>query len=265
MTTPQGEVPDFDSASDSERLIPDIPGVPHSEATREESGTLFDDPDEESDEDVLEEIERDTRKVLGIFGVEGANSAAHNEIIQLWHKMEMSQTLVADLALLTTTEIQKKSRDELAKPHFADLRERSEVLTNAYDIRRDLIEQIAPNLIKLGYRRLDAYRLPRSNKNDMAMAFRVEGWLLDQFFMQDLPEQIRAAVRAAPEQKMDRLTLFTMTMDEIVRQARIVDSEATREQYDLRFSSDVKAYRELRKTLKNAYKIADSTFSKLID
>lgn len=247
-----------------DRIIPDIPGVRYSESSLESAGTLFEVPDEESSEDALEEIEREIRHLLNVYGVEGINQVPKETIIELWGEMEMSPHLVADLVLYATSEVQQLNRDELAKPNFQDLIERRRIFNNPYDFRSKLVETVAPNLVRLGYSNLDAYRLPRSRDEDLALAFRVEGWLLGQFFMEGLPEQIKVAVRAAPERKIDRSEVFILTRNEIVRQARIIDSRETQQMYDPRITSNAKAYRELQKTVRNAYRIADTAFAKFV-
>src|SRR6476661_4308234 len=97
-----------------ERLIPEIPGVEHSEEEAEDWGTLYDEPDEESQEDTLEEVASGIRKMLTVFGIEGINGISQEEITRLWERMDMDQYLIADLALYSMIDKPRVSRSEFA-------------------------------------------------------------------------------------------------------------------------------------------------------
>jgi hypothetical protein len=248
-------------ATDSERLIPIIPGVEHSETDPRELGMFSpEELDEGSEEDVLEEISQELKAMLKIFGVERISNADHQEIIQLWRKMEMSQFLVADLALHTTVQKQKSLQNNMVWPHWKDLLEVAETLDNPYEVRIKLINQAAQNLMKLGFGRLRAYSLPRRPDEDAAQAFKIQGWLIGLPFMQDLIPQVNTEVKASGGLRPSRV--FRLSLDEIIRQARIIDSDEVKGQYDQRITYEARAYQDLQKNIKNTYRIADFGLSK---
>src|SRR5581483_3993632 len=90
----------------TERLIPDIPGVYNYD--EDDWGSLAEEPEEESEEDILREISLEERKVrkriLETYGIEGLNTVSEENLSRLWERMGMSDYLVADLALKTTLE-----------------------------------------------------------------------------------------------------------------------------------------------------------------
>ena len=258
MMKKRSESDSSDFGDENERLIPDIPGVSFSE-TETDWRAQADEPDEESEEDLLEEIEQEVRNVLTHSGVESVHNANSEQIIQLWHRMDMSAFLIGDLVLQTTTNKQDSLQNSHAWPNINDVFESSETLVNPYDVRVDLTAQAAPNLIKLGYSELDAYRLPRSANEGEGRAFRVEGWLLDLPFLGSLPERIksmglRATRRGSP-------AIFRATIDEIIRQGHILESETGRKKYDFRIGYENEAYRLEMKRLKNAYRLAQFALS----
>lgn len=247
----------------SERLIPEIPGVV-ANLDDENWGDLTEDPDEESQEDLVGEISKEVRTLLATFGVEGLNGVPQAEITRLWERMGMDNYLIADLALYSLIDTQRLFKDDLRQPKFKDLHERSEVYENPYDVRVKLIENIAPNLQKIGYGQLKAYRLPRGANEDMAMAFKVEGWLAGLSFMEDLPMRIKSERAAAEDRKLVQADVFKVTRDEIVRQARIAESDETKKEYDFRLKSNLEAYDQLLKNIRNAYRIADVALARHI-
>lgn len=254
-----GEEPNF-----NERLIPAIPGVEYPGLDQDELGVLDEAPDEESEEDVLEEVAEEIRLVLDNFGVEGARKASDAELIALWERMDMNDHLIADLVLWVTSHKRQVLRNELATVDITDIYERAESLVNPPQIRRELIEQVAPNLMKLGYRPLAAYKQPRHPNDDVGLAYRTEGWLLGLPILKDVPKQVNTAVKASKDKRLKPSQVFRITRDEIVRQARIIDSNEFRRQHDSSISYEAIGYRGLRRMIRDTYRIADHALSPFI-
>jgi len=249
----------------SQRLIPEIPGVTTSPDDEEESwGDLTDDVDDESEEDLIDEINKEVKSLLTRFGIEGINAAPQAEVVRLWERMGMDNYLLADLALYSRIDTQRVFKDMLRSPKFKELKEISEIAENPYDVRLKLVEHIAPNLHKIGYSELKSYRLPRGHDEDLALAFKVEGWLAGLSFMQDLPAHLRSARAGVKDHKLSQANVFKVTMEEIIRQARIAESKEVKDQYDFRLESNLEAYDRMLASIRNAYQIADSAFSKYI-
>lgn len=255
---------DPDNWFEDERLIPDIPGVEHYDYDFDEVGVLADEIDEESDEDVLEKIAQDLKAMLVRYGVGGAANASEEDLIQLWHTMDMSEYLVGDLALFTSTDKQEKLQNRLAVTEMQDLYDRAERLVYAQQVRNQLIDKVAPNLMKLGYGQLDAYRLPRYSNEKRARAFRTEGWLLSLPFTAEVPQQVRAAIMASKERRIPTSAVLAITQGELLRQARILDSNETRADYDHQVSYEAVAYKGLQRSVRNAYRISEFAFAGLI-
>lgn len=247
----------------SERLIPEIPGVlPNYED--DNTGDLNDDVDEESDEDLIEGVAKEVKTLLTKFGIRGMNNARQPDIVRLWERMIMDNHLITDLALFSMIDAQKVFRDELKIPSFNDLFERSEADENPYDVRIRLIEEVAPGLQKIGYSELKAYRLLNGPNEELATAFKALGWLTGLSFMSDLPQRLNAERAASEDHKLKRSKIFEITLDEIVRQARVIESEEAHSTYDLRLNSHLEARDRLKETMRNAYRIAEYAFTKYL-
>lgn len=250
----------------NERLIPEIPGV--SIYDDDDWGSLAEEPREESEDDVLREISseelRERKKILETYGVEGLNTVSEEAINHLWERMGMSGYLVADLALKTTLETQSMTRNELRWPKFRDLQQRSEVVENPYDIRVQLVEALAPNLEGIGYPDFKSTRLLLRSNEDLAKAFKVEGWLAGLFFMKDLPDRLKSEIAAEKDRRIKQGKVFKVTLEEVVRQARIAESQEVRDSYDFRLTTALESYDQLLKTLRNSYRIASDAFAKFI-
>jgi hypothetical protein len=252
-----------DSDSDSERLIPEIPGVIGGQDV-ETWGDLTEDPEEESQENLIKEINKEVRSLLTTFGVEGLHGVPQEEIGRLWERMDMDTFLVADLVLLTSIESRRLYRDDFRQPKFRDLKERSELSENPYDVRLKIIEEVAPNLLKLGYGRLKSYRLTRHQDENLAFAFKAQGWLTGLSFMSELPAVLNSQRAAAPDRRLSPAKVFGITREEILRQGRHAQSTEVKALYDFRLTSHQEAYDLYLKSIRNAFKVAEAAFSRYL-
>lgn len=215
---------------------------------------------EESSGDILKDIIDEVRNKLQAFGVKGALSARQEELIDLWHSMDMSTHLMDDLVFFTLDHKQRALRNQFAKVSFTDIRERSTTVSdNPYVLRTKIAEDIVPELVKLGFKKVEAYRWATQGPEDRTQVVRRLGWLLRQPFMQSFPQLINSE-QAAQEVPLNVPKILALATQEVNRQLKIHSSKEQKARFNHRISYERELYDEVRESLENALNMCEITF-----
>lgn len=216
-------------------------------------------PDETS-EDVLREITTEIRHKMSLYGVRGLSAATHESLVDLWHQMEMSSYLVDDLVFFTLDHKQRTLYNPFAKVSFNDLGERSSTVTNnPYILRTKIAENVAPNLVKLGFNQRQAYRWALQGSEERTQAVRRLGWLVGQPFMNALPELIKSE-EAAQGSNLKMSKVLSLATQEVKKQLDIHRSKQQKSRFNHRISYERDLYQAFEKTLQNTLNMCEIVF-----
>jgi hypothetical protein len=215
---------------------------------------------EETSGDILRGIVDETRSKLHAFGVKGALSARHEEIVDLWHSMDMSSFLLDDLVFFTLDHKQRTLRNSFTKVSFTDISERSTTVSdNPYAIRTRIAEDVVPELVKLGFNKVEAYRWATQGPEERTQVVRRLGWLLRQPYMEAFPQVVKSE-EAAHDTPLNVPKILALATQEVSRQLKIHSSKEQKARFNNRISYERERYDEVKESIENALNMCEITF-----
>ncbi len=234
------------------------------EELEERATDVFGEPEylepDETSEEVLRGITTEIRHRMSLYGVKGLSSATHESIVELWHQMEMSSYLIDDLIFFTLDHKQRTLGDPFAKVSFSDLNERSSTVTNnPYILRSKIAENVAPNLVGLGFKKHQAYRWALQGPEERTQVVRRLGWLVGQPFMRDLGDIIRSE-EAAQGAHLKVPKVLALATQEVKRQLDIHQSKEQKSRFNYRIAYERDLYDAFEKSLQNTLNMCEIVF-----
>ena len=234
-------------------------------------GSEIDRPKEEIDELVARYIGdvdtyeneipfEDLKEVIGFwraFRVGGAEEATEENAQEVYNGLLRDPFLVQDYTLYLSTRKRRLNHSYIERPTIAEIRAYTKATVHPQTVRPSFVDQVIPNLTKLGFERPKAYELAvtgaSKNKERVARLTRFVGWLAGEKYMQDLPKKISTAKLFGRVSLRQIATLSVLELkDQIDAHRQEIDRV-----YNMSIPTEAQAYKKIEDSLLGAHAVAE--------